>query len=506
MNTHFPRSVETEQRDKIFSEATTSPVALTYPASDSSFKPPPEFHVQNDEFLRGTPTQSNANVHKSCTICPRPQSSSPLKFVHHDGSPFTTFRQNFRVSQDPVISANIDSKHATPPRTLQGLTSCRNVGKYTPSYDTSTWGNSMKSPLVVKSFDNVADDQGDLEDPEVKHYSFKNPIIFTPPTPEFELSTKRQKDHQKAHPPLPIIKLTPRTRKREFGQGDATAESLRRSIETFPSRIKLFPKNEGNASAEDRHSKETTFLDPDHTHIPILSLPTPTIPTELQFNNDDNMEETACAQTIRHFPRTLACYQKKSRSLFEPNSSFDPIQRLILADAMVEASRKNDPLTDDEDSDVECNPDYVLCCPPSTGKRRGNAVLSSGMSNVSNCGTYVESAVSAGKRFGSSHVLPAAALQQDKSLSSVHCILGNNDLLDEELRRTKTLHIQAVNAHVDFLKATQSNADIFPSAMSSDSAVIDVNQNMFTPPPILEKGNDFRTLSPPLLCPKIERV
>lgn len=481
-------------------------MSLTYQASDSSLKPAPEFHVQNDEFLLGTPTQSNANVHKSCTICPRPQSSTPLKFVHHDGSPFTTFRQNFRVSQGPVIAATIDSKHATPPRTRRGLTSCHNIGKDSPSYDSSTWGNSMKSLPVVKSFDNVADDQVDLEDPEVKHYSFKNPIIFNPSTPEFELSTKRQKDHQKVHPPLPIIKLTPRTRKREFVQADATAESLRRNIETFPSRIKLFPKNERNASAEDPHSKETTFLEPDDTHIPIFSLPSPSIPTELQFNSGDNMEETACAQTIRHFPRTLAGYQKKSRSLFEPNSSFDPIQRLILADAMVEASRKNDPLTDDEDSDVECNPDYVLCFPPPTRICGGSAVLSSGMSNVSNCGTYVESAVSTGKRFGSSHVLPAAALQQNKSLSSVHCILGNNYLLDEELRRTKTLHIQAVNADVDFLKSTEYNANIFTSAMSSDSAVIDVNRNMFTPPPILEKGNDFRTLSPPLLCPKIERV
>ncbi|KAL3805389.1 hypothetical protein HJC23_009096 [Cyclotella cryptica] len=523
-NTDFFRSPDQKRLSQTIPATATTAMSLTCPAYHLSTKRSPEMSFQNDEFLLGTPTQFNANVHQSSTTYPQPRSSTP--FVHHERSPFTTFRPTVRNRQYPVIVAAIDGNHTTPPRTHEEHISCHNVGTYslTPRimpvnlvaqtgsgskpYDPSTRGNSMKSSPIIKSLDRAADNQSKVEDPELKNYRFTKPIIFDPPTSGFELSTKRRTNHEKSQPPLPSIKLTPRTRKREFGQRVAEAESVSEDVETFPSRIKLFPKNERKVSVDETLSKESTLLDPDDAPIPILSIPTSNIPLVLQFNGDD-MEETACAQAVRHFPPTLSSYQKKSRSLFDPLSSFDPIHRLILADAMAEAARKNEPLTDDEDSDVECNPDYVLCCPPSPGKRGENTVQSSGMTNVSSYDKNVQSAVSTGKSLGTTHFLPEAALQQGKSLSSAHRILGDNSQrgsTEEELCTTKTLNPKLLSAEIDLLEADRSNANTCSLARSADSAEIELNRDMFTPPPNLEEGNDFRTLSPPLLCPKIEGV
>jgi hypothetical protein len=69
-------------------------------------------------------------------------------------------------------------------------------------------------------------------------------------------------------------------------------------------------------------------------------------------------------------PRPLPVAQMKSRSLF--NSVSDPIQRIIQADAIVEASRYNEPLTDDE-SDIEASDAFLLCLPqPKSSMCYGN--------------------------------------------------------------------------------------------------------------------------------------
>ena len=73
-------------------------------------------------------------------------------------------------------------------------------------------------------------------------------------------------------------------------------------------------------------------------------------------------------QRLTHFPgfneRSLARPatkpQTKSRSLFGGSKFDDPIERLITADAIAEAQRAHEPLTDDEDS---TDGGFLLCLP-----------------------------------------------------------------------------------------------------------------------------------------------
>jgi hypothetical protein len=79
--------------------------------------------------------------------------------------------------------------------------------------------------------------------------------------------------------------------------------------------------------------------------------------------NTDGVSKDGDGAPIRmpgFLPQPLPATQLKSRSLFHPVS--DPLQRIIQADAIAEASRFNDPLTDDE-SDLEGGDEFLLCMP-----------------------------------------------------------------------------------------------------------------------------------------------
>jgi hypothetical protein len=102
------------------------------------------------------------------------------------------------------------------------------------------------------------------------------------------------------------------------------------------------------------------------------------IGTNLQLSTIDNKDTV---REMKHFPRTPELTQKKSRSLLDGTAStYDPLQSLLRADAMIEAARANEPLTDDEDSDVESDPDYVLYCPSFVGNSESKSFLSPKMS------------------------------------------------------------------------------------------------------------------------------
>ncbi|KAL7485982.1 hypothetical protein ACHAW6_011581 [Cyclotella cf. meneghiniana] len=72
-------------------------------------------------------------------------------------------------------------------------------------------------------------------------------------------------------------------------------------------------------------------------------------------------------QKLSYLPRPLPVAQIKSRSLF--NTILDPIQSLIEADSIAEASRYNEPLTDD-DSDTEGADSFLLCLPHTKDEKR----------------------------------------------------------------------------------------------------------------------------------------
>eukprot|EP00970_Alexandrium_tamarense_P001254 scaffold130_cov185-Alexandrium_tamarense.AAC.37 len=99
-------------------------------------------------------------------------------------------------------------------------------------------------------------------------------------------------------------------------------------------------------------------------------LPSITLPGNQQSHEDENRPKKQS-----FLPRPLPRAQKKSRSLFNPSNYMDPIQKILEADAIAEAARSNEPLTDD-DSDTESNA-FLLCLPrvSNCGRSRGSATL-----------------------------------------------------------------------------------------------------------------------------------
>ena len=67
------------------------------------------------------------------------------------------------------------------------------------------------------------------------------------------------------------------------------------------------------------------------------------------------------SRSPRYLPRPVPIVQNKSRSLFD--ISTDPLEGILRADAIAEAGRIYEPLTDEDDSDIEKDDDFFLCLP-----------------------------------------------------------------------------------------------------------------------------------------------
>jgi hypothetical protein len=67
------------------------------------------------------------------------------------------------------------------------------------------------------------------------------------------------------------------------------------------------------------------------------------------------------SRSPRYLPRPVPIVQNKSRSLFD--ISTDPLEGILRADAIAEAGRIYEPLTDEDDSDIDKDDDYFLCLP-----------------------------------------------------------------------------------------------------------------------------------------------
>jgi hypothetical protein len=87
-------------------------------------------------------------------------------------------------------------------------------------------------------------------------------------------------------------------------------------------------------------------------------------------------DATTSSSTLHHhstspsfLPRPMPMDQSKSRSLFD--TSRNSYERILLADAIAEAARSNEPLTDDEDSDIDGDSDFLLCLPRDSRDNNG---------------------------------------------------------------------------------------------------------------------------------------
>lgn len=482
------------------------------PAPSPSMKP-----------FSNTFTPDRTKSESSPNVCPR--SSTPpfahyqySPFIHHQGSPFkmcsplgqgqdckTSSIQTCINSTPP--STNSKCHVSTPsPRLMPLKLVDQNDHCYKP-YDPSTAGNSMKSSPLVKSLDITSCHDTNKESADkMSHFDLilgfesanqkqetpqhgqspnrkmnVSPLATPsehenghPPLRKINLTPRStpRKRHEKGIPPIPNIKLTPRSspRKRNL---ESSATHLMIDTDTFPSKMKLTPKSHRKVSLDEfstnsRNSKSNAFT-------PDLSMASADPMISLVLSVESGNTET---QELKHFPRTPKLSTNKSRSLLNPKNQEDPIQSLLCADAMVEVARANESLTDQEDSDVETDPDFVLCSPPSFGK------------------TSIHEGT--GFKLKKPFVLPGQALEHSSSLCSVPSLLGMNHLPEQDGSTRGMDYSGSVDIYQ--LDGMQQNASMCSLALSVDSLPgNDSRRDLFTPPPIMESWDGFRALSPPPL-------
>jgi hypothetical protein len=395
-----------------------------------------------------------------------------MLFNHHQGSPFTPIdRQaqhdvvaptiadnNFsqsKVHQHPFINSSKNTCKFTPPRRTPIKFITQNNTSSRP-YDPSTNGSHMTKSPLVQSIDSAANHTKELERSEVKHFNSMSPFELTSPIMSFSMQSQKQL--------LPSgVKLAPKIspRKRSLAEKVDEAQSSLKDMDSFPSRIKLTPRS--------------TRLE---MSSPILSLPAPMMADTdglmiLQFNAIGS-KGAAHVQGMKHFPCIPKFTPTKSRSLLYPKGLHDPIQSLLRADAVVEAARANEPLTDDEGSDVESDPDYVLCCP----------------SSVANDSISTEN-LSFRRRILS---------------GSTPSLFGTSEknAHEQQVVEVKASYGKSICIDTDLFKRTESICSL---TLSNDSEqLFACRSDLFTPPPIL--GNDERScaLSPPAISPKRAKV
>jgi len=107
-----------------------------------------------------------------------------------------------------------------------------------------------------------------------------------------------------------------------------------------------------------------TCSDPDSCPVsPVDQMPMSSITLNLPPRRDSNSSHP-CGASWSFLPRQVPMSENKSRSLFDSSkNSRDPLEPILRADAIAEAARSNEPLTD-EDSDIEGDDkDFLLCLP-----------------------------------------------------------------------------------------------------------------------------------------------
>jgi hypothetical protein len=99
--------------------------------------------------------------------------------------------------------------------------------------------------------------------------------------------------------------------------------------------------------------------------------PMPSITLNFRRKEDAS---SPCMTSPSFLPRPLPMAENKSRSLFNSSNSQDPsLERILRADAIADAARSNEPLTDD-DSDIDGDDTgFLLCLPQALCKKPPNA-------------------------------------------------------------------------------------------------------------------------------------
>lgn len=119
------------------------------------------------------------------------------------------------------------------------------------------------------------------------------------------------------------------------------------------------------AAAAEEEESQTKCNHRNYGKKPMSSI---TLNLETSCHHQHHRDATTSSSTLHHhatspsfLPRPMPMDQSKSRSLFD--TSRNSYERILLADAIAEAARSNEPLTDDEDSDIDGDSDFLLCLP-----------------------------------------------------------------------------------------------------------------------------------------------
>ena len=120
-----------------------------------------------------------------------------------------------------------------------------------------------------------------------------------------------------------------------------------------------------------------------------------------------SLHSTTATASPSFLPRPVPMDHTTSRSLFD--NSRNSYERILLADAIAEAARSNEPLTDDEDIDGDS--DFLLCLPRDTTRRHNNNNNGKGSRHNSKSSTmgYTERQASSSLRPSSASVVRAGS-------------------------------------------------------------------------------------------------
>ncbi len=311
-----------------------------------------------------------------------PFASSPTRFA--SSSPMMTSSPSHRVVPLKILSR--DGSPAACAQIASATAALPNLSMDHLPYDPSTSSQVVMSSPLIRSLDQIAKKDLAKEDGN-------DALPSRAAIPSLHVSSPKASDE---YPQLPRIKLTPRsksnyaslmldlspskktmsslklasTRNREESSGDREDVEMDSLLSGFghhkggvdesrnakPSLSNSFlgrvESEESEMAAIAREPLYMPSFKPSHQQT------TPMKSITLKPPESDRDESVGSPSFLPKFlPWT------KSRSLFDSTHAYDPVEGILRADAIAEAAKSNEELTDDESDSEEPGCDFVLCSP-----------------------------------------------------------------------------------------------------------------------------------------------
>jgi hypothetical protein len=311
-----------------------------------------------------------------------PFASSPTRLA--SSSPMMTSSPSHRVVPLKILSR--DGSPAACAQIASATAAMPNLSMDHLPYDPSTSSQAAMSSPLIRSLDQIAKKDSAKEDG-------KDDLLPRATMPSLHASSPKASDE---YPHLPRIKLTPRSKSNYA----SLMLDLSPSKKTMPS-LKLASSRHREEKSGDREDVEMDSLlsgfghhkvgvDESRNAKPSLSN------SFLGRVESEESEMAAIAREPLYMPSFKPSHQQttpmksitlkppksdrdesvgspsflpkflpgtKSRSLFDSTHAYDPVEGILRADAIAEAAKSNEELTDDESDSEEPGSDFLLCSP-----------------------------------------------------------------------------------------------------------------------------------------------